>query len=62
MGKLDGPVDLFSKELMISRISQLDTCAITKFISLRFLRNLEGDILGTFGIDFPVLDLTLTKK
>ena len=41
-GILEGHVDLFSSEFIISSISSLDTWAITKFIWLRFCRNLDG--------------------
>ena len=60
-GMLEVPEDLFSKECMKSSISSIDTWANTKFIWLQFFNNL-GDILGTFGIKFSVLTITLAKK
>ena len=61
-GMLDGPEDLFSRECMIYSISSLETWAIVRLIWLRFFKNLDGDILGTFGIKSSVFAPTFAKK
>ena len=57
-GMLEGPVDLFSNEYIMSRISSLDICAITKFIWLRFFKKKEGEI-GTFRNSLVEIELNL---
>ena len=61
-GILEGPVDLFSKELITSRISSLEICATIKLKLLRFFRNSLGDFSGTLGIEASVLGPTFTKN
>ena len=61
-GMLDGPLDLFGSEFMISNISSLDIWAIKNSVSIRFFKNLEGEMLGILGTDSSVLGPTFTKN
>ena len=61
-GMLAGP-ELFSgRALIISKISSSEMWAIIRLNWLRFLRNFDGDMLGTVGMLLSVSGPTLTMK
>ena len=61
-GMLAGPVDLFSRTLIISNTSASDTCASKKSSCFLFFKNFRGDIFSEIGILDSVCGPTLTKK